>query len=91
MQNLKIIFSIIPFIVASVGAFYVNAAPYNSDELLETGWVLAGPTRDCVNPTDVDCTTIAGNPLCMSSEAIPRQEYKKNVASDCTIYLYRNQ
>jgi hypothetical protein len=86
----KVILPVLAFALASAGAVSTNEAKIKEakNPVVITGFIQNPNPVNCLQ-VSVDCTTTNTQQACMSSEAIPRQVWLKNVANACNVNLYR--
>ncbi len=86
----KVILPVLAFTLASAGAIGTNEAKVSEAKkpLLITGFIQNPNPTNCQLVT-VDCTPENTGQICMSSEATPRQVWRKNIANQCSLNLYK--
>jgi hypothetical protein len=86
----KMILPVAAFVLASAGAVSTNAKQENKAETtLINGWIRTPDAQHCTEVFNLDCTTVSGTPVCMTTEATPKQVYNKNAASQCSVNLFK--
>ncbi len=91
MRNyVKVILPVLAFTLASAGAISTNKAKVEEAKktVVITGFIQNPSPFNCLEVT-VNCTTTNTGQACMSSEAVPRQVWKKNAANACSDNLYK--
>jgi len=86
----KVILPAVAFTLASAAAVSTNEAKIKESKktVLITGFIQNPSPSSCLS-VQVNCTTINTGQACMSSEATPRQVWKKNDANACVDNLYK--
>ncbi|WP_051269649.1 DUF6520 family protein [Flavobacterium suncheonense] len=86
----KVILPVLAFTLASAGAIGTNEAKVSEAKkpVLITGFIQNPNPNNCLEIT-VDCTPVNTGQICMSSEATPRQVWRKNIANQCSLNLYK--
>ena len=86
----KVILPVLAFTMASAGAISTNDAKVNEAKkpLLITGFIQNPNPTNCLE-VSVDCTPVNTGQICMTSEATPRQVWRKNAANQCSQNLYK--
>lgn len=87
---IKVMLPVVAFALASAGAVSTNKAKVDEAKkpLLLNGFIQNPSPTNCLE-VSVDCTPVNTGQTCMSSEAIPRQVWKKNAANACNLNLYK--
>jgi hypothetical protein len=91
MKNyVKVILPVLAFTLASAGAISTNKAKVEEAKktTLISGYI-QNPSPFSCEEVIVDCTTTNTGQACMSSEATPRQVWKKDAANACSDNLYK--
>jgi hypothetical protein len=86
----KVILPVLAFTLASATAVSTNEAKIKESKktVLITGFIQNPNPANCLS-VSVNCTTVNTGQTCMSSEAIPRQVWKKNAANACVDNLFK--
>lgn len=86
----KLALPVLAFTLASAAAYNTNESKISEAEnaLVIEGFIQNPSATECTS-VPVDCTTINTGQICMSSEATPRQVWKKNAANACVLTLYK--
>lgn len=86
----KVILPVLAFTMASAGAISTNDAKVKEAEkpVLITGFIQNPSPSNCLDVA-VECSPINTGQICMTSEATPRQVWRKNIANQCSLNLYK--
>jgi hypothetical protein len=85
----KLLMPVMAFAFASAGAVSTNEAKISdAKKPLITGFIQNPTPLNCL-AVSVDCNTPVTAQVCMSSESVPRQVWKKNSANACSDNLYK--
>ncbi|CAM3625717.1 DUF6520 domain-containing protein [Flavobacterium gelidilacus] len=86
----KVILPVLAFTLASAAAVGTKTAKVEeaNKPVLITGFIQNPSPLNC-KPVQVDCSEAITEQTCMSTEAIPRQVWKKNAANACSLTLYK--
>lgn len=79
------------FVLASAGAVSTsgNAALKKDGSAVINGWIQNPDPFNCQERFDLECSNNSDNPVCMSTDATPKQVFLKNAADQCSEPLYR--
>ncbi len=86
----KVILPVLAFTLASAAAVSTNEAKVKEAKksVAIFGFIQNPSPSNCLE-VSVDCTPVNTGQTCMSSEAIPRQVWKKNASNACSVNLYK--
>jgi hypothetical protein len=86
----KVILPVLAFTLASATAVSTNEAKIKESKktVLISGFIQNPNPSNCLS-VQVDCTEVNTGQTCLSSEATPRQVWKKNAANACNVNLFK--